>query len=491
MGNSTSVSTANMSIRSIKLEMESPKATTTTLYGTYPKVTRKKNKTHKAQSLLSLYPYLTYHRSLNTFSQSLNLLQSIAKLISEYMGNKQIIKNETFELYIHVKKSNQRLIANNMLCGCSWNGLVYLIAPANNNATHANWYMIDEYSAPSKQITMKELDAKSILFDTRLCCVISHIVSYTIPYKLMCDPMIIDGIIFCNQGLNIIYGYSIVNGLFVIKQFTESEPMLKYNYLTQKYHIKYMDGWMDEKVVHLWRQNLDCFVLTNKFNLYGIKVTQTSFQICKIRKYISHDDTDAHCVCWYDINTKALLVIDSSGGGAFKVYRMDKTCELRIPHQLESQMNQYFDVASRNQFLFHHKASDTLLFLFGSYIVEMDVDFERVKFKRVNMGKIKDFNTFEMSLVHQMEHDGFKMNVSNVVVNNDDRYHNPDVVKLMMKIKSSSNLSICDFICGYDELKSCIVIDLNECTKKLERVYKFKILLISIHDFEILWKQLI
>ncbi len=162
------------------------------------------------------------------------------------------------------------------------------------------------------------------------------------------EPMIIDGVIVCNKKLNVIYGYSMIkHSLFVIKQFGESEPNLVYNYKLNKYEIKYLDGWKDEKIVNIWRQNLDCFVLTNKFNLFGIKITQKSFKInkiCKFKKDMNEIETYSHC--WYDIQSKALLIIYKYKSVKFKIYKSDInksiSFNLFLPKQFKLLLNKYY-----------------------------------------------------------------------------------------------------------------------------------------------------
>ncbi len=109
------------------------------------------------------------------------------------MGNMQIIQNKTFELGIRLRSAKKVLQSNIILCGSSWNGLIYLIAPINNNIVNANWYMIDEYNPnKSKQIAMIEFpyglqSSNCYIFDNNLycTCVISTLMERRIQILLM------------------------------------------------------------------------------------------------------------------------------------------------------------------------------------------------------------------------------------------------------------------------------------------------------------------
>ena len=80
--------------------------------------------------------------------------------------------------------------------------------------------------------------------------------------------------------------------------------------------------------------------------------------------------------------------------------------------------------------------------------------------------------------------------------------YSDDILNLFMKIKRANKvreskgskqrkLSICDFIIGFDELRSCLIINLNECRKELQTLYKFKIFVMSINDLDVKWRRVI
>eukprot|EP01084_Bolivina_argentea_P038168 70589_1 len=134
MGNSSTTSSPNVQLESTNEQKDSDK---TNKYGYPPQIRRskKKQKTAHKPGLISLYPYLTYYKSLNGYSSSSNTFEIIANIIYSYMGNNQIIKNKTFSLSIYLNKPEKELKSNIILCDSSWNGLIYLISPINNKIT--------------------------------------------------------------------------------------------------------------------------------------------------------------------------------------------------------------------------------------------------------------------------------------------------------------------------------------------------------------------
>merc|ERR1712048_151063 len=99
-----------------------------------------------------------------------------------------------------------------------------------------------------------------------------------------------------------------------------------------------------------------------------------------------------------------------------------------------------------------------------------------------------------MKSVNEMNVDGFRMNASNVVLDDMDRFdfdYNSDLSVLMRRIRDLDGVSFCDFIIGFDELRSCIIVNLDECRKELRSLYKFKVLVVSVNDLNINWQPII
>ena len=88
----------------------------------------------------------------------------------------------------------------------------------------------------------------------------------------------------------------------------------------------------NEYVVNIWRQELDAFVLTSKFNLYGIRVQQNKFKFEKVCTFMegAEDITniDKYTDCWYDTKHKLLFLIFrniKNRSVQFKMYESDRS----------------------------------------------------------------------------------------------------------------------------------------------------------------------
>merc|ERR1712129_160435 len=115
---------------------------------------------------------------------------------------------------------------------------------------------------------------------------------------------------------------------------------------------------------------------------------------------------------------------------------------------------------------------------------------DSVKLVSLCIGRIKEFNPMEIKSINEMGVDGFRMNASNVVLDDMERFdfnYNSDLSILMRRICDLDGVSFYDFIIGFDELRSCLVVNLDECWRELQSLYKFKILVVSINDLNIKW----
>ena len=119
-----------------------------------------------------------------------------------------------------------------------------------------------------------------LVLDDSLCCVASHLVRHNLDVLDMrhahAAPMIIDGLVCCNASRNVVIGYSATK--------SASEPETAFNFATRKYEVRFADGAADERVLHMWRQQLDALVLSSTGKLYGVKVTRMSFRSTRWRR---------------------------------------------------------------------------------------------------------------------------------------------------------------------------------------------------------------
>ena len=466
-------------------------------------------------TLLSLFPYLTYCIPLNTINNEnkLDPLSFIAYIINEYI---QINMNQTMDLKVSLESVNSisavNIISNsirpsiftNMLCGCSWNSKIYLINPINNSMINSNIYTIHN----NQHRIDSQLALSTIKYDPNLCCAISCIPnkdSQSID-KIRNSAMIIDGVIMINSDLNTIYGHSIINGLYKIKKFKKTDA--------------HNDIERFEVIINLWRQNLDAFVLTSKFNLYGIRITQKGFAIKKICQFEEalqdiddiHDSVDYVDSC-YDIDTKQLLLIYKDVNAQsvrFKVYKSDRSnatepknevedddddlglddaeveyetpggpndsdkdkYNVKIPKELQECLDQYYFLSAKS-FLFYHLLSESLLLVFNGYIVQFKMDFVQKKLIMVNIGIVEELEKKTKSLMMK------EMKSSESHSQSED-----------MKL-DEENMNVCDAIIGYDEYRSCLILNLKECSQELSLLYKFRISIIRLRDVVNNWKRIL
>eukprot|EP01083_Nonionella_stella_P023066 63770_1 len=415
-------------------------------------------------SLSILVPYLTYGGSLNHLTSSYTIYECIANIISEYTAIRREI-NKSFEFKIYIDTTTHKvpksIFTRTILCGCSYNGLVYLVTPVNHHAIKANLYMLDGgYYAPhSKQLTMNKFPTCKVSFDEHRCCVVSH---FTHEHA---NTMIIDGMILVSKRLNIIYGYSMIKGLYIVKKF---KPYIQTNENNDPEDniIDMVVIQKDEKVIRLWRQNLDAFVLTSAFNLFGICVTKQSFKIQKICHFGEMEQLEpSNCSnCWYDETAKSLFVIYKNMENQsveLKIYNADSLVvdDVVIPKEFEECLHNDYLHAKRS-FLFYHKPSKSLLLFFARNVVQMVIDFGTKQISTLNIGM---FGTFE------------------------------DIKELNYYFKGihSEKTSICDQIIGFDEQRSCVILNLNRCKKEVSCLYKFKVCVIRATDFATEWKNII
>merc|ERR1711971_1535951 len=216
--------------------------------------------------------------------------------------------------------------------------------------------------------------------------------------------------------------------------------------------------------------------------LFGIRMNAKTFRICKICQFRKDiQSISLYADCWYDTKSKALLLLHKTSRTVqFKIYEMDNTVSfnLKLPKQLQILLDSEY-ITAKKSCLYRHKPTDSLLLFFGCNVVLFAVDFDNVKLISLSIGRIKEFNPMEIKSINKMNVDGFRMNASNVVLDDVDRFdfdYNSDLSILMRRIRDLDGVSFSDFIIGFDELRSCLVVNLDECRRELQSLYKFKIL---------------
>eukprot|EP01084_Bolivina_argentea_P132421 233685_1 len=462
-----------------------------------------------------------------------DLLALIAFIISEYAEIKSSI-NTTLEFRAIIKSTdiNTNLIRadvfENMLCAATWNGILYLVNPLNHNKLNSHIYTINNgyHSGNLQQRMLCEIQSSSkILFDPNLCCSVSHIVNRKqIPYKntnifYPNSSMIIDGLIFCNSELNIVYGYSIISGLYQIQKFKKTKS--------------HNDIERYEVVINLWRQNIDAFVLTSKFNLYGIRIEQNSFRkiakICCFKQALNDiKDIEKYINCWYDIDNKILFLVYkniNNNNVQFKMYESDRiyrdyddkedecdgtivwdkysnasTIDIQIPKSLEFILDNTYTKYNKSK-LFYHKPSNTLLLFFGLYLIQITIDFKMKILTTVNVGIIHnvdfdDKQKYDADVqLQEIKRDLMKLNnerISNHLMGDIESMQNLSINSELINEKPLPlESTITDHIIGYDEFRSCIILNFNQYQKELSTLYKFEVSIMRATDFASDWKKLL
>ena len=556
-----------------------------------------KNDSHK---LIDLYPYLTYNAAVNNITSNMKPLEKIAYIISIYAAMEDSIKDSfktSFEFKVEIKKSKKNSyshsnnsqqkpyfdliqddpdssIFTNILCGCSWHGTVYIIAPINNPNCNAKLYQIDGGYFPPKsrqKEKMLKFETSKYSFDRHFCCVIS-LMSFN-------RSNIINAIIFVNSRLDTIYGYHTINNSEGIKTLMVFDSASKnINKLIRDDSTDNDEDMISviskqETVIKLWRQELDAFVLTSKFNLYGIKVQQNKFKmekLCTFREAL-HDikGITKYTNCWYDIDENVLFVVYKNvtdQSVQFKMYHSDRrktttlnydematdlndknaviawdkdnynashsqssktnknttivwdkesmhsskhslspstassvisiTSNIEMHNKLQTILNNNYINCNKSN-LFHHKPSNTLLLFFGLYLIQLNIDFKQRKLMKVNIGNIDDIEINEKrknEVRRKSELITKSMNQLNVGVA--DRLFGGD--QTYSSINSEyinanplpAEMSICDHIIGFDESRSCIILNPNQYEKEFNTVYRFKVNVRRVTDFASKWEEL-
>ena len=53
------------------------------------------------------------------------------------------------------------------------------------------------------------------------------------------------------------------------------------------------------------------------------------------------------------------------------------------------------------------------------------------------------------------------------------------------------DMNVCDAIIGYDEYRSCLILNLKKCSQELSLLYKFRISIIRLRDVVDNWKRIL
>ena len=67
---------------------------------------------------------------------------------------------------------------------------------------------------------------------------------------------------------------------------------------------------------------------------------------------------------------------------------------------------------------------------------------------------------------------------------------NERLERLMRKMGIDGK-NVVDFVVGYDALRSSLILNLNECRRSLETLYRFKLHTVSLLDLQIQWKNVL
>lgn len=564
--------------------------------------------TDDSYQLIDLYPYLTYNGSINTISSSLTLLENIANIISTYAAIKETI-NKSFEFKVQINKLDAARPVNkvsypgrgnhyhfhppslshhgqdddelfaDILCGCSWKGMVYIVAPINHPNINAKLYMIDGgYFENSKQLEqIFPFHTSKYSLDPNFCCVISHIhnnnntnngsLNININKSIKYDPklsMVIDGIIMVNSKLDTIYGLHLINnnnGLFILKRFNSEikEISMLSNQNNDNPNDDIYNQESKEKnefVINLWRQELDAFVLTSKFNLYGIRVQQNKFKFEKVCTFMEavEDITNVgtYSNCWFDTEHKLLFLIFrnmKNNTVQFKMYESDRSkwtnntlsnmssrsdkyeddesedknaivvwdkhsdsksmisdisssiassIDINIPHKLQNVLNQNY-LSCNKSTLLYHKQTNTFLIYFGLYVVQLKVDFGKRILIAINIGNINEEASSEGKARFDSRKPSINRNaqfMANEFIANTlfDMNNDMNTKSIASEWINTNPLppekSICDHIIGFDEKRSCIILNYNESERELKFLYKFKVDIKRATDFASTWQSI-